>query len=285
MRSTFRFPDKEELFEKVNSMTKYPSIPPLFGRDPDSKNAAEFPPEGQELIVREKIDGCNVRLVIFPGAFEKLYFGEEGITDITQWVVGTRIEFIHSNTSAFTRASEYKILQALPSPRHLLLHYADRLDFTVFYFEVFGGNISHSHNYTSKNVGAVGIRLLDVLIVTKWLRLLREHTAEEIAAWRGQGRQEFVSEEKLEWFSKEIEIPLCPRIEGLELHRSAEKTRESLFETVKKTACRLDEDGFDGQPEGVVLRTRDRSWMAKLKHQYFSFITHMSTSSKMKKRK
>ncbi|MEM8779794.1 MAG: RNA ligase family protein, partial [Cyanobacteria bacterium P01_G01_bin.49] len=138
---------------------------------------------------------------------------------------------------------------------------------TVFYCEVYGGKITQaSKQYTGEK--KVGYRLFDIVEIPDYDSLL-EKPIFEISKWRDHNGQSFVDESQLQEIAKDYRFELTPRvIECLsdEFPKKIEDTLMFLKKTLSKSLCLLDETGR-GQPEGLVVRTLDRSQIAKLRFQ------------------
>lgn len=83
------------------------------------------------------------------------------------------------------------------------------------------------------------------------------------------GGQPYLSEEDLSARAEEDGLTLTPRlfsIDAAELPVELDKTRAFLAEHLPRTRSALD-DGAAGAPEGIVLRTANRSTIAKARFQ------------------
>ncbi len=88
---------------------------------------------------------------------------------------------------------------------------------------------------------------------------------EQISRWREAGRQHFADEDRLFDFAATAALELTPRITpDAELPTPIEATYKWLKRQIPRTLVALDEEA-GGRPEGLVVRTRDRSTIAKIR--------------------
>jgi len=170
---------------KLNSMTKYPSIPTyhtLGERGALTEDAIAFT---GRVIGREKIDGTNARMV-FVGDGRYLLGSREEFLYARGDLIGNPalgiVDALRETADAFTAAS--------PADGALL----------VCYGEIYGGNVTAgSKQYTGEK--RVGFRVFDVATIPNVTELLK-FAPERIAAWREDGGQTFHAEEDLRAFSR-----------------------------------------------------------------------------------
>jgi hypothetical protein len=232
--------------DKINSMTKYPSILTYHamgekGRLQDKVQVAF----NEGAILTEKVDGVNSRIILFP----------DGL-----YIIGSREELLYAKGDLIENPTLgiVKVLKSLadklPKPRII----------TVFYFEVFGGKTTKaSKQYTSKQ--EISYRLFDSIKIPDYENIL-EMSVERIASWRDNNGQEFYNENNLDWISKELSIPLTPRLGVSQVPTGLLETYEWLKSMIKVTQVKLDSGGL-GKPEGIVIRNHDRSKIAKLRFE------------------
>jgi hypothetical protein len=131
----------------------------------------------------------------------------------------------------------------------------------VYFVEVYGGNIGrHAGQYTGHQT--TGHRLFDVALVP--MEVLDWSTA-KVASWRDGGGQKFVTESTLFRFAQAEKLPLAPRlgtVSAEKLPTTLEGMEEWLWAALPCTNVALDDDG-GAKAEGIVLRTQDRSVIAK----------------------
>ncbi len=232
-----------------NSLTKYPSIPTYHPLDPEKRGVLMDPPVpfAGEVILTEKVDGTNTRIVCLPDG---------------DFVIGSRGEFLHARGDLIHNPA----LGIVDAVRDAAEHIVGSESFehvTVFYGEVFGGRVTRaSPQYTSDR--AVSFRLFDVAVFPD--AEARLHMSNEaIAGWREDGGQAFVGEERLATLARSLDLKLAPRIDVVStMPSSIEQAHAFLEARLPATRCALDEDA-GGSPEGLVVRTPDRSRIAKLR--------------------
>jgi hypothetical protein len=234
---------KVHTMEKINSMTKYPSIATYhkIGERGRLLDEVQVDFEGQEVILTEKIDGVNGRIIIFP----------DGL-----YIIGSREELLYAKGDLIGNP-QLGIVDALKPIAESL---SPRLWITVFYFEVYGGRTTkNSKQYTGS--GLVGARLFDVAMIEYSDEIL-ELPIEKIASWRDNGGQKFYPECMLQ----NLGFDLTPRIGEDRVPVGLVETFNWLKSKIEKTQVGLDE-GALGRPEGLVVRSADRSKIAKIRFE------------------
>ena len=238
----------------LNSATKYPSIPTYHALDPKNGSLLdETVSFSGEVYLTEKIDGTNSRIICLPGS---------------QYVIGSREELLYARGDLIGNPA-LGIVEAL---REVADRLADELrdpphdSMAVHFLEVYGGKVTAaSKEYTSQR--QVGYRLFDIaqvpLEVLAWPR-------ERISAWRDGGGQLWTSEHTLQAYTINDDcLELTPRlgtVDAGELPTGIEETRKFLGEYAAASRAALDQDA-GRRAEGIVLRTVDRSAIAKARFQ------------------
>lgn len=235
----------------LNSLTQYPSIPTYHKLD--SSNGVlldEVTPFSGTVIGTEKVDGTNARIIRFAGP--------------GGWIIGSRTELLHAHSDLIHNPM-LGIVEALRDMvEERLFNWSD--DFTVFYMELYGGDgqLPAARQYTSSKT--FGWRLFDVATFDAGkLRLTRE----QAASWRQHGGQRYLDEEALNKVARLAEVKLTPRLFALnaaDVPCGIEETRDFLRVYAEYTQVALD-DGHVGKAEGIVLRSPDRSVIAKARAQ------------------
>ena len=252
---------------KLNSLTKYPSIPTyhLLGQKGLLTNDV-VPLRDVELVVTEKVDGTNGRILLMPdncyiiGSREELLWAKgDLIVNPMLGIADTLKEVAPRLTKVAQRLQDFLGQQAI----------------TPFYLEVYGGNISKaSKQYTSDR--SLGFRLFDINTVT--IDKL-DHELESYSGWRERGGQPFVHEATLAEATVAPWIGLTPRIHiRAPLPTSIEGTYEWLRSHIQKTQVALD-DKAGGKPEGLVVRSYDRSKIVKLRLE--DYERHLRKTGKL----
>lgn len=242
--------------DTLNSATRYPSIPTYHERDP--KNGAlleEAVSFSGDVYVSEKIDGVNSRIVFLPSG---------------GYVMGSRDEFLYASGDVLANPA-HGIVDALralagqiPRPRR---------DVLVFFGEVYGGRkitrASPQYTGAGEGEGAVGYRMFDVAMVPVEVLFW---SLPRISQWRDAGGQHFLSEQELSHVADREGVDLTPRlatVDAAELPTSVEGMNAFLARRLPTTLAALDE-GAGACPEGVVLRSVDRSVIAKARFQDYT---------------
>ncbi len=235
----------------LNSMTKYPSIPTYHTLDPKNGGLIESTVDfAGPVLGTEKVDGTNARIISLPdGSF----------------LLGSREELLYAKGDLIGNPAQ-GIVAALRPVAESLAPVTDDV-VRVHYLEVYGGKVTAaSKQYTGSL--AVGWRLFDVAVLDDYRSLLAMEP-QRLSTWRESGGQHYLPEPDLVATAQRDSLELTPRLFELdpaELPTEIDKTREFLAERLPRTLSALDEAGA-GQPEGIVLRSLDRSVIAKARFQ------------------
>lgn len=237
---------------KLNSLTKYPSIPTYHTLDP--RNGAlgeEVIPFAGTVLGTEKVDGTNARVICLPDG---------------SYLLGSREELLYARGDLIGNPAQ-GIVEALKAQAEQLGVTVDPTAIVVYYFEVYGGKVSSaSKQYTGAQ--RVGHRLFDVVRLPDYQVHLARSPA-EIASWREAGGQPFVDETELRAIADQQALALTPRILEIaaeELPRTIEAVLAFLREALPRTRCALDDEAGN-RAEGLVIRALDRSRIAKLRFE------------------
>lgn len=243
---SFRIQDAD--LARLNSLTKYPSIPTFHTLDPRKggllEEALVFT---GSVLLTEKIDGTNARILCFPGG---------------TYLIGSRGEFLLARGDIIGNPA-LGIVECLRTTADRIAdsHVSDGL--RVYYGEVYGGKVTQaSKHYTSDR--RVGFRLFDVVDIPDFeARLGAEASA--ISEWREGGGQAFLPEDLLSAEASRLGLPLTPRLGEVDsLPLTIASASDFLGQRLPESLSRLD-DSADGRPEGIVARTHDRCVIAKLR--------------------
>jgi hypothetical protein len=232
---------------KLNSMTKYPSIPTYHALGDKGRLLDEFVSFDGEVVLTEKVDGTNSRIIILPDG---------------NYILGSREELLFAKGDLIGNPA-LGIVDALRSIADLLPQSKHKI--IVVYLELYGGKVTPaSKQYTAKQ--SVGWRLFDVAVITN-IAMLFTKSLQQLAVWRDNGGQTFLDEDQLGKASIEFGLELTPRLATVEaLPISIEETYEFLKALLPKTKVVLDE-GAGGRAEGIVARTYNRSVIAKIRFE------------------
>ncbi|EWM19709.1 RNA ligase family protein [Kutzneria sp. 744] len=235
----------------LNSMTKYPSIPTYHRLDPSNGNLSEptVPLHGQ-VIVTEKIDGTNGRIISLPDG---------------SYLIGSREELLYAQGDLLANPA-HGIVAAL-KPIADRMEHATHDSIRVHYLEVYGGSIGKmARQYTGGN--RVAVTMFDCAAIDDYADLL-SWPIERVSTWRDTAGQHFLDEDELTDEARQHGLDLVPRlftIDATALPTTIADARAWLSTTLPRTLVALD-NGAGLQPEGVVLRTADRRLIAKARNQ------------------
>jgi hypothetical protein len=235
---------------RLNSATNYQAIPTYHALG-DRGGLTEEPVAFHgDVILTEKIDGTNSRIILTPDG---------------DWFIGSREELLTARGDRVHNPA-LGIVDVLRPVAERLVGDADATDrITVFFLEAYGARIGGAgKQYTG--TGATGCRMFDLAFVPlEVLDWEREH----IAAWRDNYGQPFATESTLQRAAETEGIELTPRLATVpaeELPTSIDAAHGWLTGLLPGTLAALDEEGA-GRAEGIVLRSADRSVIAKARFQ------------------
>lgn len=233
---------------RLNSATKYPSIPTYHALNPKNGSLMdEIIPFTGSVMLTEKVDGTNARIITTPG---------------NMYIIGSRAELLYGRGDLVAN-SALGIVDALREIAERVADAHDQDAIVTYYIEVFGGKVTKaSREYTGRS--AVGFRLFDVAILDTYEEVLAKEEA-AISSWRENEGAGWLSEDDLRIEADRHGLELTPRIGEVDLlPNGIEETDAFLKATIPTSQCRLDDEG-EGKPEGLVARTHDRSQIAKLR--------------------
>src|SRR5262249_8412494 len=121
----------------------------------------------------------------------------------------------------------------------------------------------------------------DVAVIPNFTELLAL-PVEKIAAWRDHRGQAFLPTDQLRALAQATGLELVPdvlEVSAEELPDSVDDTHEFLRQRITATGCAIDA-GAGGRPEGIVLRTPDRSVIAKLRFEDYERALRRRQASK-----
>jgi hypothetical protein len=206
---------------KLNSATEYPSIPTyhVLGDKGRLREEVQVSFANEEVLVTEKLDGTNTRIVVL---------------DDRSYVIGSREELLHARGDIVFNPA-MGIVAAVRA---------------IAVADAFAGS--------GRVVDVVSV-MVDELVERLSL------TAEEIAHRRDGGDQKFIDERELAEHAAIAGVEITPRIDAAALPTDLHGTHAWLKSVLPgETLAPLDADR-KGRPEGVVVRTRDRRAIAKLR--------------------
>lgn len=228
-------------------MTKYPSISTYHSLGDKGILLEETVQFEGEIVLTEKVDGTNSRIILLPDG---------------NFVLGSREELLYAKGDLIGNPA-LGIVDALKGVADSLPQLES--DIKVFYLELYGGKITAaSKQYTTQQ--SIAWRLFDVAVLID-LETLFSKSVQQLAAWRDNQGQTFLAEEQLQNEAKEYGFELTPRLATVEaLPTQIQETHEFLKSLLPQTQVALDA-GAGGRAEGIVARTLSRSAIAKLRFE------------------
>jgi hypothetical protein len=237
---------------KLNSMTKYPSILTYhaLGDKGVLQDTVQIPFEGR-IIGTEKVDGTNARLIFCP---------DQSV------IVGSREDLLWERRDLIGHPAMGIVEAVKESVQSLFEKLCRPNRIAVYFVEVFGRNIGGgAKNYTK--TGKVGFRLFDVVLIESFDEMFA-WPADKIAHWRDNGGQQYADADAIVKLAAEIGFQAAPPLfdaDASQLPLDLEGTYQFLLGH-KTSECKLDDEA-NGVPEGIVVRSPDRSRIAKLRRE------------------
>lgn len=233
---------------KLNTLTKYPSIPTYHKKLEEQQGVlvADHIELPDQVIVTEKVNGVNSRIIFTPD---------------NCYIVGSREELLYGRGDIVAN----DLSQIVSVLRPVAERSAPVGALCVFYFEVFGcKGLPESRQYITKG-WMPSCRLFDVAYVENCEEVL-SWPIEKIAGHRDHGGLLFGREHELELSGHLSEVQIVPRKWAAKPPTDLAGTYEWLKDVMPTTLCKIDATGL-GKPEGVVVRTEDRSVIAKIRYE------------------
>lgn len=247
--------------DKLNTLTKYPSILTLHALGEKGKLTHQLTTdiEGEILYATEKIDGTNVRIILY---------GNE-------WIVGSR-EFLLSHSDDLFYDPAQGIVPALKELglfNNLIKYCSEYERFKVIYGELYGGKVSANSKWYGKE--KYGFRVFDAFSLSRLsLSTILGSEREEISRWRESntdkgikyGQPFFTHQQIVEEFPY---LELVPQVEFNPGNFSRREILDALTAAIPVTNVKLTNTGT-GNAEGLVLRTADRSKIVKVRFEDYN---------------
>ena len=253
---------KKHGLEKVNTMTKYPSILTYhqLGEKGGLRNELieDGFPTGTKLEITEKIDGTNARCIYLNGDF----------------VIGAREMFVYANGDRIINSELVS-----PVKKGLKGYFSNNKDrdlFSVIFGEVYGYRVQEGTKiYCVDGNTETKFRIFDIwqMSIDEVDKFLSSHSLNEIVNWRNNNEQPWMATRELAEFSRIYDIdrtPIRNTIDSKAIPVDAIRTKEWL-NTYKDSRAILGKgEGKNqkfGLAEGVVIRTFDRKVIRKLRFE------------------
>lgn len=237
--------------DRLNSLTKYPSIDAYHKLGERGRLLPEVQVDfgASEAIMTEKVNGANGRIILCPNGM---------------YILGSREELLYAKGDLIIHGNpiDLAIIHTLKPIAERLPTWSDRL--TVVFGEVYGGTMGGkvAKQYTDSET-TFGFRVFDYFSLAD-VSMHLSRPIEEIALWRTKGGQSFASPEDIEAFAEGHKLEKVPVVGTGILPSSLEDTYALAKEKVYTSGCLLDASG-KGRAEGMVVRTKDRTKIAKIR--------------------
>jgi hypothetical protein len=208
--------------------------------------------EDEVVYLSEKIDGANGRIIFLPDG---------------SYLIGSREDLLYFRGDVLHNPA-LNIVEALrPIAEHLEQFPDFKLhELTVCYFEIYGAKCSKaSKQYTQGN--QLGARLFDIQTIRDYQSKL-EAEIEEIASWRDSSQGEWMPSWRLFEWAENRDIKAVPDIDscqGSAIPKTIQGAKNLLDDFAFCTQAQI--DGEPGKAEGLILRTKDRRKIVKLRHE------------------
>jgi hypothetical protein len=248
---------------KLNSLTKYPSIPTHHPLDPKTGGLNEGATEFHGTVYgTEKVDGTNGRIILLPDG---------------SWLIGSREDLLTASGDIVHNPA-LGIVDALRPIADACEPTHDR-HMLVLYLEVYGSRQLPAWKHYGDGQQA-SARLFDVAEIPMYHL---EWKIEDIASWRQRGGQEFYDETGLRVTAGVFGLELTPRlfeVAAADLPMGVKGMRE-FMEPYRNTTVSI--SGEPGLNEGIVLRSADRSTITKARFQDYDRTLNPRPQGKQRK--
>jgi hypothetical protein len=241
--------------KKINSLTKYPSIltyHELGDRGCLKESVLIKFDDTDQTFASEKIDGTNARIILFPQS---------------KYLIGSREDLLYSRNDLIFNPS-MSIVETIKSvAEDTIRPLWKTLDQSVMviFGEVYGGKTSkNGKNYSN---GKTSFRIFDIaMFEAKEFEELLEMPIESIASWRDHSNQHFLYVDDIKKICEMIKCPMVHSLKSIKPPTSIEETYEWL-KILLPGSTNVSIEGEGGRPEGVVIRTSNRSKIAKIRFE------------------
>lgn len=258
---------------KLNSLTKYPSIPTYHELDPKNGNLLESPVKpvkfsvSDTVIITEKIDGTNARIIVLPDG---------------SWVIGSREELLTAKGDLIPNPKLGIVDTLRPLVNDLVPPHNGEI--WTYYLEVYGSGVGPNAKQYTTSKTTTSCRVFDIGVIGDVSRpddIAEKFTwsREKIASWREHGGQHFMYEfsmAKMISYSGLDRVPIIDKIVADRLPVTVQETNDWL-QMFRQTDAALDESAKMGA-EGVVLRTASRTVVAKARFEDYTRTLRRRTS-------
>lgn len=271
------------MFEKLDSLTKYPSIETLHSLGQKGILTDTLTPSGQnvvnvgvEISVTEKIDGTNTRILLLRLPEELKHKGSVGDDGIFfwDWFLGSRENLVMARGDRIPDPVQGIAQNLSGLAEQLLKHWQKEVNeeplLFVIYGELYGGNIGQGRKNYSQD-GLTGFQVFD----------MRTMTADDYRKVSGMPREEIAGQRERgvlpgHWLTEPDLLETCvrfrlERVPQLSCDTVIPEDIPAAYEWLRKRVGEETQAAIGtnkpGHPEGVVVRTGDRSSIVKLKFE------------------
>lgn len=245
--------------DKINTATKYSSIPTYHEINNGTLNEQNYVkfPDNEYVTLTEKVDGVCSRIIL-------LYSWD--------YFIGSRETLLHA-AGDIIHNKELNIVDTLLPTANSLADNGfgpdDPYTIITVYGEVYGGKIGGQwKNYTTDPY-QTGFRIFDIAVINNVDSVFQMSLAELSIARDHNNIQTWYTEEQLQNFSDNTELPLAKRlgdIKSQNIPLRLEEMHAFLSDALPHTQESLSDKAL-GNPEGIVLRTSNRSVIAKARFE------------------
>jgi hypothetical protein len=259
-------------YRKFNSMTKYGSIETYHKFDKEGKRGLLLPeltfdiPKGVDIEGTEKINGTNGRIPVI--------FHPEGY----DYFIGSREELYYAcGDRVFNpQLGIVETIQGLDIQARIFELYTNIYDGVIdlpygiydIFGEVYGGDINGYKHYTSDK-NRYGFRVFDIAYIPfdEFNHLNgNDFHISAVASWRDHGGQTFLSTEQRTEVCKILGLETVPFLFTMKSDDLPITFEEAKAFLDKYSVTRAGM-GANGLAEGVVIRTKDRNIIAKIREE------------------
>lgn len=250
---------------KLNSITKYPSIPTYHVLGEKGRLTEQRVKLGQgPWLVTEKVDGTNGRIILT----------EHG------WLLGSREELLTAQGDIVSNPA-LGIVQAFrPDVEAKLWPWWSRSirlpDIVVIYAEVYGGKTTAAARHYTDAPDVFGFRVFDIAVLSeKDIAGLQPLTPDQLSGWRESDRRRFMPRDARGFMDFEVGVELTERLQLVLVL----DTVPDLPETIESANVWMKQIVGDGvnivahehdQVEGVVVRSVNSEFLAKLRFEDYA---------------
>lgn len=246
--------DPRNDMDKLNSATKYPSILTYHGLDPKTGKLLENQPTTFPgmVIGTEKIDGTNGRIILLPDG---------------DWFIGSREELLYAKGDRIRTPN----LSIVPTLAPIAEGLTPSAEIATYFFEVYGGGVGAAWKSYTTDKAQTGARLFDIHVMSEEVYTdVLSRPQGHISTWRQNGGQSFLSFLRMGLVAESEGLETVPHkfttVPGTALPTTLVGMRDFILQYSQYSSAVLDGETV-GRSEGLILRSADRSTIAKARIQ------------------